>query len=193
MRQAFLSDLGKIGKLICDAALGLFMCAFIAEGTALAQAPSDFQPRLAILRSENAEGSLSSQRAVLTLWYAANELRVSTQEIPRIIVILCTPDSAMVPKLPTLPKPIPPEGAAAIMRDDVQGEPVYFLWIIGKNPELWLAHGMVNILSLQRGLDPATEKESVVRVLRKLSATTSEAELRTSRADFPHIRASKLP
>lgn len=193
MGRDFLSDLGRIGKLMCDATLGLFMCALIVEGTALAQAPSDFQPRLAILRSENAVGSLSSQRAILTLWYVANELRVSTQEIPRIIVVLCTPESAMVAKLPTLPKPIPSEGVAAILRDDVSGEPVYFLWIIGKNPELWLSHGMVNILSLQLGIDPATEKESIVRVLRKLSATTSGAELKASKADFPHIRASKLP
>jgi hypothetical protein len=181
----FRPHLGRTGRLIYKAAFSLFIYAIIAEGAAAAQAPPDFQPRLTMLRSDNAAGSLSSRRAVLALWYAANELQLPTPEIPRIIVILCTPESAKVAKLPALPKRIPSQGAAAIMRDDVDGEAVYFLWIIGKNPELWFSHGVVHILSLQRGLDPARQNQSVVRVLRKLSATTSGAETRVSKADSP--------
>ncbi|HWC18361.1 MAG TPA: hypothetical protein VG498_15170 [Terriglobales bacterium] len=185
MGRAFRLHIRGIGKLICNAVFISLICTNIAEGTAVAQAPSDFQPRLTMLHSENAAGSLSSRRALLALWYTACELQVPTQEIPRIIVILSTPNSATVAKLPTLPNPIPPEGTAAIMRDDVYGEAVYFLWIIGKNPDLWLSHGMVNILSLQRGLDPATQKQIIVRVLRKLNATTSGVELRASKGDSP--------
>ena len=157
----------------------------LVVGTAAAQAPADFQPRLAMLRSEESAGSLTSQRAVLALWYAARQLHVPPEEIPRIIVILSTPHSAKVARLPALPNPIPSAGAAAVMRDDVEGEPVYFLWIIGKNSDPWLSQGMVTILSLHRGLDPATQNESVLRVLRSLSATRSEAELRATTHNPP--------
>ena len=185
MRRVLRQDTGRIGVLIRCAYLSLIISAIIAVGTAVAQAPSDFQPRLAMLRSENAEGSLSSRRAVLALWYAAREMQIPAQEIPRIVVVFSTPNSAIVAKLPTLPKTIPSEGAAAVMRDDVQGEAIYFLWIIGENSDPWLSQGMVTILSLHRGVDPATQNQSVVRVLRKLSATTSGAELRASKAFAP--------
>lgn len=183
--------MSRIGKLICNASFSLIIYAIMAEGTAAGQAPSNFQPRLAMLRSEKAVGSLSSSRAVLALWYAASELQVPTEELPRIIVILSTPNSATVAKLPTLPKPIPSQGAAAVMRDDVEGETIYFLWIIGENSDPWLSQGMVTILSLHRGLDLATKNQSIVRVLRKLSATTSGAELRANRANSPNVPSYK--
>ena len=121
-------------------------------------------------------------RAVLALWYAAGEMQVPQERIPRIIVVHGCPKSAKVAALPALPAILPPDGAAALMKDDVSnGESVYFLWIIGKDSDTWLSQGMVSILAMELGTDPKAENKTVERVRRKLSATTSPQELRAGK------------
>lgn len=158
--------------------LRVFPALLVLVIAASAQVPPDFKPQLALLRSPQARGSLTVERATLALWYAAADFGLPAESLPSIILVHGCPYSGKVANLVPLRAGMPAEGTAAAMEEkDSAGRPVYYLWIIGDNTDFWLARGLVTILGRNAG--EARQEQAVQRVLRKLSATVSASTLKS--------------
>jgi hypothetical protein len=157
--------------------------------TASAQLPADFRPQLAVLHSEDAGSALPRERAVLALWYAAEEMGVLAKDLPRVVVIRSCPASAEVVANPATLKLIrsgAAHGEVVVYPIPDMKERLYELWIIGDDPEFSLAEGMVKILAVHRDLNVNTQEDHVWRISRRLSDTTSAGALLPKRPSLSH-------
>lgn len=147
-----------------------------------AQTADNFHPPLAVLHCERARGVITQERAVQALWYAADEMKLPTKELPRILVVHGSADAARLMNLP-----VEMEGAAGGDSGGVaiygaeDGGRVYYLWMVTDNVDLWLARGMVNILARHTGKDQSAQGDHVRRVLRRLNATVTTAAIQNGR------------
>lgn len=123
---------------------------------ALAQFPPGSKPQIAILVSPGAEGILEPNRAELALWYAALELGASQRPMPRIILVHGCQRSAHVANLDRdLPLVLNPEKRKRLSRGSVVSQSgvgdqtVWYMWIVGKPQDEWIAAGMLNIVRFQ--------------------------------------------
>lgn len=142
---------------------------------AAAQAPSIFHPPLAILRSEHADGKLSEAHALKALWYAAAELNVPAEKIPRILLIHGGRDVAVAGAWQWPTKR--PTSGAVLVEPTTDGRKVYYLWILGKPSDDILARGLVEILLKELGSETADISGPAKRVVSRLASVVSADEL----------------
>ncbi len=143
---------------------------------AAAQVPSTFHPPLAILRSEHADGKMSEAHALKALWYAAAELKVPDEKIPRILLIHGGRDVAVAGAWQWPLKR--PTSGAVLVEPTTDGRKVYYLWILGKPSDDILARGFVEILLKELGFETADISGPAKRVVSRLASVVSADELR---------------
>ncbi len=139
------------------------------------QVPTGFHPRLAMLRSEHADGTISEAHALQALWYAATELKVAPESIPRIAVIHAGRDVANAGVWPW-PAPRPATGGVVI-EPDTRGGKVYYVWILGKPHDEILARAFVQILEAELGVGDHDFATPTKHVMSRLGATVAADEL----------------
>src|SRR5690349_5891505 len=115
--------LSRTSAFVLSTAVGLLL------GTAQAQVPSSFRPPLAVLRSSNAGGSISDAHALQALWYAAAEMKIAADNIPRILVIHSGRDLAVAGGWPWPTKY--PNSGAVLIEPTADGQKVYYLCLLG--------------------------------------------------------------
>jgi hypothetical protein len=119
------------------------------------------------------------ERATLAMWYVAADFGLPTESLPPVIIVHGCPYSGKVANLVPLRGGMPAQGTVAVIEEkDSSGAPVYYLWVIGDNTDLWLARGLVTILGRDAG--EARQEQAEQRVVRKLSATVSASALQSA-------------
>ena len=164
--------LSRTSAFVLSTAVGLLL------GTAQAQVPSSFRPPLAVLRSSNAGGSISDAHALQALWYAAAEMKIAADNIPRILVIHGGRDLAVAGGWPWPTKY--PNSGAVLIEPTADGQKVYYLCLLGPPADDLLAGGFVQILQMDRG-GPVSEVGTLTkRVLSRLGSVVRVDELQKS-------------
>ena len=144
----------------------------------VAQVPGSFHPNLALLRSPHADGSLSETRAVQALWYAAAELNVSPDKLPRILVIHGGHDIGAVAGIPLWKWSADQKSSGATLTETLEnGEKLYYLFMIGKSSDLVLAQGFLQILKTDQNIADIDLTASIRRVLDHMASVVNVRDL----------------
>ena len=143
---------------------------FLAPLLAAAQVPPDFHPSITLLESPNVVGRLTEAHVVEALWYAASDLRVPANQLPRIVVIHASLDAAHVALPPTAGWNQVGKTGGVVLNEDTSEGTLFYVWVVGPPSDEILVRGMVTILKGQTGL-PEDQVASVAhRVLLRMKA-----------------------
>jgi len=149
-----------------------------ASLVASAQVPKDFRPGIAVLQSPASEGVVTEARAREALWYAAADLKLAPENLPRVIVVHAPMGTAQIAKIPTSVCANDRAACGATLTENTEdGGKLYYLWIIGKASDVVLVRGIVQILQAHAGV-PDTQLAAVTRrVLAHMKATVAAEDL----------------
>ena len=152
---------------------------------ALSQVPKDFHPTVAILESPNSEGKLDGAHVREALWYAAADLHIAPNKLPRVLVIHAALDAAQIAEIPTTAWNKSHKAAGATLTERAEdGSKLYYVWVVGKASDEMLVRGIVQILESDVGVTP--EIAAVThRVLIHMRSVIETGELQTGNALFP--------
>lgn len=156
-----------------------FLVCTVASFVAVAQVPRDFRPTVSILQSAKSDGNLDESKVREALWYAASDLHVAPENLPRILVVHAATEVAKIAQIPLIACTAEHKSCAATLTEHTEdGKNLYYLWLVGKTSDAMLVRGIVQILQLNAGL-PETEWVSVARrVLVRMHAVVSAEDLR---------------
>lgn len=156
----------------------LFLLLTTTTAFVRAQVPKDFHPNLAILQSPKATGKITQARVIEALWYAAADLNIPIEKIPRILVLHADLDAAHVVLMRTLIWDDARKlGGAVVGENTEDGGKLYYLWLIGRPSDDVLARGMVKILQPQAGLTDDQVASVAHRVLIRMRTLVRSDEL----------------
>ena len=97
-----------------------------------------------------------------------------TGELPRVVVVLACKESASVAEI-RKPNPGDPDGAIEV--ESKNNHKIYYLWLLVEPTDALLAEGVVRIAADHAGKPAAANPHAVARVLTRLSAQVSAADL----------------
>lgn len=144
----------------------------------LAQVPGSFRPNLALLRSPHTDGNLTETRVLQALWYAAAELNISPDKLPRIIVVHGGRDIGTVAGIPLWNWNSGQKSSGAVVAEPLpEGEKLYYLWVIGKPSDEVLVMGFVQILKPESPAHDADLVASAKRVLARMESVVNVRDL----------------
>lgn len=145
----------------------------------VAQVPGTFHPKLALLHSPHADGDLSEAHIQQALWYAAAELRISPDKLPRILVVHGGRDIGAVAGIPLWNWDAVQKNSGATLTETLEnGEKLYYLFMLGKPSDSLLAQGLLQILKTDQKLAGMDLTASTRRVLAHMASVVSADELR---------------
>jgi hypothetical protein len=145
------------------------MFAICAFPRLAAQTP---QPRVAVLHSAGGKVQLSSQRVALAARLAYDQLNLSG-EIPSIVVVLASKDSADVAEINA-----PPQAHGGAVQVELRnGHKIYYLWLLEEPTDELLARGVVRILADHSGRSGESLSPVISRVVLRLNAQVSRTDL----------------
>ncbi len=131
----------------------LLLLLSIVAPVALAQVPKDFHPTIAVLESPNSEGKIDDARVREALWYAASDLHIAPDKLPRVLVVHAAFDAAQIAQIPTTAWTDTHKTAGATLTERTEdGGRLYYVWVVGKASDEMLVRGIVQVLETDAGV-----------------------------------------
>ena len=145
-----------------------FVCSSIilsASSFTIAQIPNEFQPSVAILHADDSDESSFRELVRLTLWYTAQEMHISANDLPPITVV-----HARRTVSDQVGISAGPNGALLVFGDPKTKSCLFEMWIVGDDAQYALASGFIQLLTIQQGLDPQQQESKARLVSQQVSS-----------------------